>query len=167
MKRAARSGLIVVAAALGACALVAAATFPADRRSSIPTVHADSAAVAGTVNAFHRALSSGDSAAALAALAGDAVVLESGELETRAAYRSHHLAGDIAFAKAVRSERGPLNVTVEGNTAWTTATSTTQGAYNGRQINSAGAESMVLTRSKDVWRIRSIHWSSRTQRPAS
>lgn len=129
------------------------------------TMSADSAAAAKTVDDYHAALSSGDSARALTLLAPDAVILESGGMETRAEYRSHHLAGDIAFAKAVKSERSPLVVRVHGNTAWTSSTSVTQGTFNGRAINSSGAESMVLTKGPDGWRIRAIHWSSRTRRP--
>lgn len=129
------------------------------------TLPSDSAAAAKTVDDYHAALSSGDSARALALLAPDAVILESGAMETRAEYRSHHLAGDIAFAKAVKSERGPLVVRIDGSTAWTSSTSVTQGTFNGRAINSSGAESMVLTKGPDGWRIRAIHWSSRTRRP--
>ena len=128
--------------------------------ADIAPVRADSAAVSKVINGFHNALATADSVGAMAALAGDVTILESGDVETRADYRSHHLSGDISFAKAVKSERGPLSVTVDGNTAWTTATSTTQGEFSGRQINSLGAESMVLTRSNGVWKIRSIHWSS-------
>ena len=71
----------------------------------------------------------------------------------------------FAFAKAVASTRGSLKVAVDGNTAWTSSTSETRGNYNGRTINSVGAESMVLTRARGGWKIRSIHGSSRTKRP--
>ncbi len=125
----------------------------------------DSAAVARVVNSYHAALSAGDSAAALALLAPDVMILESGGVETRAEYRSHHLAGDIAFAKGVAGVRAPLRIHVAGDVAWTVGTSTTQGMYKSRTINSVGAESMVLSRTKDGWRIRSIHWSSRNRTP--
>jgi ketosteroid isomerase-like protein len=99
-------------------------------------------------------------------LAPDVVVLESGGIETRDEFRAHHLAADIAFAQAVKSERAPMRVTVRGDAAWATSTSTTAGEYRGRQINSAGAELMVLTRTSQGWRISAIHWSSRARRPA-
>ena len=127
-------------------------------------ISADSAAVAATVNAFHGSLSRSDSAGALALLAQDVMILESGDVETRAEYRSHHLAADIAFTTAVPSTSGPLKVFVEGSTAWTVRTSITQGDYKGRAINSSGVESMVLTRVGGKWLIRSIHWSSHTRR---
>jgi ketosteroid isomerase-like protein len=128
------------------------------------SIASDSSAVASVVMRYHDALAAGDSLAALALLADDAVILESGSVESRADYRSHHLPADIAFARAIRSQRGPVHVRVRGDVAWTFATSATQGDYNGRAINSAGAESMVLVRTPQGWRIASIHWSSRTRR---
>jgi ketosteroid isomerase-like protein len=121
----------------------------------------DSIAVAKVVSDFHHALSSGDSTGALRLLSGDAVILESGGVESRAEYRSHHLPADIEFAKAVASNRGPLQVSVKGNVAWTAATNMTKGKFKGKAVDSTGAESMILTRDTAGWRIRSIHWSSR------
>ena len=126
----------------------------------------DSAAVAGVVNGYHEAMSRGDSAAALALLTDDVVVLESGGVETRAEYRAHHLQADISFAMAVAGQRGPVSVKVRGDAAWAWSTSTSQGEFRGRQINSAGAELMVLTRTPSGWKISAIHWSSRARRPA-
>jgi ketosteroid isomerase-like protein len=120
--------------------------------------------VAQTVERYHRALAAADSGAALALLADDAVIQESGDEESRAQYRSHHLAADIEFARAVRSQRGPVRVRVRGDVAWATSTSTAQGEFRGRAVNSAGAEMMVLTRERGGWRIAAIHWSSRTRR---
>ena len=90
--------------------------------------------------------------------------LESGGIETREEYRSHHLPADIQFARAVPSQEGPLTVRVRGDVAWATSTSVTQGTYRDRQINSAGAELMVLTRTAGGWKIAAIHWSSRQRR---
>lgn len=143
--------------------------FQVARAATAPSVGAresmaDSAAVAALVLAFHAALANGDSVSAMSLLAADAVILESGGEETREEYRSHHLAGDMAFARAIQSSRGAVRVTIQGDVAWTTSTSTTVGTYRDRAINSAGAELMVLTRTPDGWRIRAIHWSSRARR---
>ena len=127
-------------------------------------VEGDSAAVVTAVTRYHDALVSGDSTAALALLADDAFILESGGAETRDEYRSHHLPADIAAARAVPTTRGPLRVRVHGDVAWVTSTSTTRGEYQGRAVNSAGAELMVLSRERDGWKIRAIHWSSRPRR---
>ena len=154
----------IAALALAAAAL-AAPSLAAQDHAAHHASAADSAAVAATVDRFHRALAAADSAGALALLSDDVEVLESGGAETRAEYRSHHLASDIAFARAVPSRRGPLRVHVAGDVAWTTSTSTTEGEFRGRAVNAVGAELMVLTRAPDGWRIAAIHWSSRNRRP--
>jgi ketosteroid isomerase-like protein len=128
------------------------------------TVASDSSAAASVVARFHEALAAGDSAKALAMLAPDVTILESGSAETLADYRAHHLAADIAFARAVPSVRGAASVTVTGDVAWVSSTSTTKGTFQGRAINSIGAELMVLARQGGTWRIRAIHWSSRATR---
>ena len=79
---------------------------------------ADQRAVAATVQSYHDALARGDSAGAMRLLAPDALILESGGLETRADYQGHHLPGDIAFAKAVPSQRAEPTVVVAGDVAW-------------------------------------------------
>ena len=121
-------------------------------------------AVVKVVHAFHDALAQGDSLGALALLADDVTILESGGLETRADYRGQHLPGDIAFARAVPSQRGEPVVTVVGDVAWIVSTSKTTGTYRDRPINSAGAELVVLSRGAAGWQIRAVHWSSRTIR---
>lgn len=125
---------------------------------------ADSAAVAAIVDQYHQALVSGDSAGASSLLAPTAVVLEGGGLETKAEYLSHHLPADIAFAQAVTRERGPMAVTVRGDAAWVVSTSRVKGEFRDREVDSRGAELMVLARTPDGWRITAIHWSSRPNR---
>ncbi len=126
--------------------------------------HSDSAAVAAAVNGFHSALVAGDSVQAIGLLDSAVVILESGDEERLAEYRAHHLAADIEFSRAVRSTASPVRVTVRGDVAWASSTSTTVGTFRGRAINSAGAELMVLTRSNGGWRIVAIHWSSHARR---
>ena len=125
----------------------------------------DSAMVVSVIERFHAALTAGDSIAAMGLLTMDAVILESGGVETRAEYQSHHLQGDINYAKSMKTTRGPIRVSVRGDVAWASSTSTTTGESRGRAVNSAGAELMVLTRTPAGWRISAIHWSSRAQRP--
>lgn len=125
----------------------------------------DSAAVITVVEGFHGALAAGDSTRALAFLADDVTILESGGVEDKDHYRSGHLAGDMRFAQALPRERGEIRVTVVGETAWAHSTHTTEGKMGDREINSQGAELVVLTRDRGTWKIRAIHWSSRTRRP--
>ena len=130
-----------------------------------PGSASDSSDVAALVRRFDALMAAGDSAGLLALLADDAVVLESGGLETRAEFRSHHLPADIGFARAVRSRQGPILVRVHGDVAWASSTSTVEGELRGRVINSVSAELMVFSREDGGWKIRAIHWSSRNRRP--
>ena len=141
----------------------ALASLPALAGPALAQANGDSAAVVTVVDGYHRALAEGDSSAVLALLADDAVIIESGSIESRQEYRSHHLPADIAFARAVKGTRSPVQVAVRGDVAWTTGTSTTRGSYRGKAVNSSGAELMVLTRAGDSWKISAIHWSSRNR----
>jgi ketosteroid isomerase-like protein len=142
----------------GALVLLTALAAPA-----LAQVPSDSMAVAAVVDRYHHALAAGDSGLALALLSPNAIIVESGDVESLLEYRSHHLPADIAFARAVKANRSAVHVIVRGDVAWTNATSTTQGMYRGKTVNSTGAESMVLTRSPDGWTISAIHWSSRNR----
>jgi ketosteroid isomerase-like protein len=126
---------------------------------------ADSAAVIATVERFHALLARADSAAAVRLLAPDLTVLESGDVESRSEYLAHHLGADMAFAKAVASDRKLVGFGQEGNVAWTTTATVSRGQFRDRKIDSRGAELIVLTRSGSGWIIRSIHWSSRRNAP--
>jgi ketosteroid isomerase-like protein len=125
----------------------------------------DSAQVVQVVREYGDALARGDSLAALRLLTPDAVVLESGRIETVAEYRAQHLPADIGFAAGVPSQRTVQRVHVRGDVAWVASTSASQGEFRGRAVSSAGAELMVLTRTEAGWRISAIHWSSRTRPP--
>jgi len=107
---------------------------------------ADSTAVAQTVRNFHEALATGDSNGVKQLLAPDVVILESGGLETREEYLSHHLTGDIQFAQAVTTRRNPHQITVSGDVAWASSTTETQGTFRRCLVKAVGAELMVLTR---------------------
>ena len=128
------------------------------------SVHAQSAegGVSAVVDAFHRALAEGDSVAALDLLAEDAVILEGGGVETKDEYRSGHLSGDMRYAAAVPAERGPMDVRSSGDVAWAWSTNVRQGRMGDREIDSRGAELVVLRREDGRWRITAIHWSSRS-----
>lgn len=117
--------------------------------------------ITAAVNGFHDALHRGDAKAAMELLAPDAVILESGSSQTREEYAREHLAEDIAFVKAIPGTRAKLSIKQEGNVAWTIAATQSAGIFAGREVNSAGVELMVLTKTEAGWRIRAIHWSSR------
>ena len=128
---------------------------------------ADSVSAVAAVEGLHAALARGDSAAVLELLAPDVIILESGDMERRDAYRGHHLPADIEFARAVPGTHTVVGVVVRGDVAWVSSTSVTQGKFKDRAINSAGAELIVLSRrdAKSPWQVRAIHWSSRRRAP--
>ena len=126
---------------------------------------ADMATVTAAVNAFHAGLKSGDRAAVMQLIADDALFFEAGGVETRAEYEKNHLPADIEFEKAVTSTRSPIRVVVNGSTAWASSTSEFVGTFNGRAVDSLGAELMVLSREPAGWRIRAVHWSGRARKP--
>jgi len=128
---------------------------------------ADSVSAVAAVEGLHAALARGDSAAMLELLAPDVIILESGDMERRDAYRGHHLPADIEFARAVPGTHTLVGVVVQGDVAWVSSTSVTQGKFKDRAINSAGAELIVLSRrdAKSPWQVRAIHWSSRRRAP--
>jgi hypothetical protein len=134
-----------------------------DLRSAVSP--SDSAAIVGTASRFHAALEAGDTATVKTLVAPDLQVLEGGEVENRAQYFAHHLAADIEFARAVRSVRTVVSYAREQNVAWLVSTSTASGNFKGRDINSIGAELMILSRTQAGWKVRAIHWSSARRQP--
>jgi ketosteroid isomerase-like protein len=125
------------------------------------TPASQNAEVGAALESFYGAMKSGDTAAAMARIAPDAVFIESGRLETRAEYEKNHLPADIAFEKQVTGQRGPLQVKVNGDTAWVIATTDFQGTFDGGPVDFISTQLAVLTRQDGAWLIRSVHWSSR------
>jgi ketosteroid isomerase-like protein len=136
---------------------------PAPSRS--PCRAADSAAVVRVASRFHEILSTGDTAGLSALLAPDLEVIEAGSVENRQEYLANHLAADIEFAQAVKEKRTSSSYTCEGVVAWLISTSTSTGKFAGRDINNTSGELMLLSRTRDGWRIRAIHWSSAKRQP--
>lgn len=148
--------------------LLATAAVAHDRPVSTGSVQAvnDAAAPAvAVVDAFHAALGSGDPEAVLSMLTEDVMVLEEGGAErSRDEYAGHHLRADMTFAAATTTEVTRRASWIEGNVAWVLTEGRTTGAFNSRPVDRLTAETMILHRDGDVWRIRHIHWSSRAPR---
>ncbi|GAA0870079.1 hypothetical protein GCM10009116_19150 [Brevundimonas basaltis] len=160
-----RSLCLLAVAALSLPAGAVAAHDPAPLSQVEGLVQAEAAEAAAVVDAFHAALKAGDTAAALALLVEDAMVLEEGGGErSRAEYASHHLGSDAAFAAAVEAMVLRRSGWADGDVAWITSEGRTTGTFNGRAVNRLTAETMVLKRGPDGWRIAHIHWSSRAPR---
>jgi len=121
----------------------------------------DRAGVTAVVDTFYGAMKKGDAAAVMKLVAADCVFLEGGKQETRAEYEAGHLPADIEFEREVNGKRGPLTITINGDTAWVVGMADYQGSFQGKPVNFESAQLMVLTRTGGQWQIRSVHWSSR------
>lgn len=118
------------------------------------------------VNGFHAALTRGDTAAALALMAEDVVVFESGGVEqNRTEYAAHHVEADAAFSAAVARKLVSREVGQAGNMAWVMSIEQVTGTYRDRPINSRSVETMILRQVDGQWRIAHIHWSSANNAP--
>lgn len=115
-----------------------------------------------TVEAFHGALVSGDKEKAVRLLAPEVAIYEAGFVErSRDEYASHHLGGDIEFAKS--STRKVLKQTerIDGKTAIVWEETETTGVARGKPVHVFGTGTVVLERKGDDWAIVHVHWSSR------
>ncbi len=134
---------------------------PRTPTSPNPGAPIDAATPVGTVMAFHAALASGDTDAALTHLAEDVMIFESGGVESsRAEYASHHLKADAAFSAAVPRSLVSRSQGEDGDAAWVMSVEIVAGTYRSRAVNSRSVETMLLRRVDGQWRIVHIHWSS-------
>lgn len=124
----------------------------------------DSAAVVTAVQQFHAALTAGDSARAVAMLSNDVVVLESGSIQTRAEYLSHHLGADMKASKGSKATRNVVHVRLVGEAAFVVSKTVSPPSGADNSTGSEMAELMVLARTASGWSIRAVHWSSRRRR---
>lgn len=70
----------------------------------------------------------------------------------------------MRFAQAVPRERGEVSVRIMGDVAWAWSTNVAEGQMGERDVNTQGAELMVLALVDGHWMIKAIHWSSRQRR---
>ncbi|TFB09821.1 nuclear transport factor 2 family protein [Candidatus Marinimicrobia bacterium MT.SAG.3] len=124
-------------------------------------VSKDVALIKAVVQYYHKALEAKDKETALKLLSDDVLIQESGHLETAEEYKSHHLMSDMEFSAAVSGKREVIEAVTEGNIGWVVSSSSMVGEFRGREINSIGAELIVLLKENGSWKIRAIHWSSR------
>ena len=114
---------------------------------------------------FHSALAAGDKAKALAMMAPDVAIYESGYVErSRAEYEGHHLAEDIAFAKTSTRKVLKQSERIDGNIALILEETETTGISHGKSVHAFGTGTAILEKKGDAWAITHIHWSSRKAR---
>ena len=141
--------------------LLASACLAMSAERSFGQPAAPDAAIASTVEAFHKALEAGEPDKVMSLLAPDALIIEAGHIQTRSDYQREHLTEDIAFARAVPvASRNLAALRQEGNVAWVTTISRVTGEFHKKFVDSTSAETVVLTKTSEGWRIRTIHWSS-------
>ncbi len=115
-----------------------------------------------TLAAFHDALTSGDKAKALSLLSPEIAIYESGYVErSRHEYASHHLSGDIEFAKNSTRKVLKQSERIDGNTAVVWEETETTGTSRGKPLHVFGTGTAVLEKNGDNWSIVHVHWSSR------
>ena len=127
---------------------------------------ADSLAVVSAVDSFHGALAAADSSRAVAVLADDVLIMESGAIQTKSDYLGGHLAADMKAGQGPKGERTVLKVTIVGDAAYIASKTVTPPTGAQGSTGSELAELMVLSKSAGVWKIRAVHWSSRRRRPS-
>ena len=134
---------------------------PTARAAQAATLPAAAREAAATVDAFHAALHRGDTRAAAALLADNALIFESGGAErSKAEYAGHHLPADAAFSQAVSSTVTRRAGNSDGTIAWIASEGRMSGTYKGKPLDEVTTETMVLRRVGDGWKIVHIHWSS-------
>lgn len=158
-----------IVAAVVAVAMLSPAAFAqrlAPNPAEIAGLHPSARDAAAVVDAFHAALGRGDSSAAAALLAQDALIFESGGVErSKAEYESHHLAADAAFSKAVPAVVLRRAGHAANGLAWVATESSMTGTYKDRAVDRLSTETMILRDVDRGWKIVHVHWSSQAAKP--
>ena len=148
-----------------ALSLPAMAHEPTAKTALPGNLSAPARGAAAVVDAFHAALPHGDTKAAAALLAADALIFESGEVErSKAKYAAHHLPADAAFAKVVPSTLVRRSGHSNGAMAWIASEGRLTGTYQGKPLDRSTTETMILRRAEQGWKIVHIHWSSHSMK---
>jgi ketosteroid isomerase-like protein len=145
-----------------ALVLLASPAAAEEWRADVP--EAARAAVA-TVDRFFAALSAGDIDRAAAELDPQVIILESGGAERSAAeYLGGHAKSDAEFLKTAKHLPGHRIARASGDLAWVASDNDMIIQQDGKPVTIASAETMVLRRTGDGWKIAHIHWSSRARK---
>ncbi|MDZ7715164.1 MAG: nuclear transport factor 2 family protein [Balneolaceae bacterium] len=114
------------------------------------------------IDNFRMAIINNNAEKASSLLTDDARILETGGIETKEEYLSHHFHSDGKFLSAMERELKTQKVTSSAKTAWISTVSKMSGTYNDQDISIDSAELAVLVKTKDGWKISAVHWSSRS-----
>jgi hypothetical protein len=118
-------------------------------------------APADIVDAFHEALRQGKREQALALLASDATMFETGYVELdREAYAKGHLSDDADFASVTDYKLIRRSVFQEAQTAWVLTQGSIQGIFGDQHVDLEQTETMLLRQVPAGWQIVHVHWSA-------
>lgn len=137
--------------AAAAFAAFASAAFAQEARTPIDAV-----------DAFHNALTRGNTAAALSLLARDLTVYEFGVVDpTLEQYAFAHLPFDMNLAAATQWKVETRRMGGGGDDWWVITTYRVTGAgLNNRPIDNMTLETVILRRTSGAFRIVHLHWST-------
>ena len=138
----------------------------AERATPAIQVPEDARAAVEAIDRFSAALQRGDLASAGAELDPNVLILEGGGAERSAReYLGGHAKGDAAFLKQAHVQLLRRRASVHGDLAWVTSESELHVSRDGKPATVLSAETMLVRRHEEGWRIVHIHWSSRTKAP--
>lgn len=116
-------------------------------------------------DALHAAIGAGDEAALRELLDPELTVYESGAVESSLEeYASHHMRADIMFMAQMQREVLSRDVVRDGSLSVVTTRSRLHGTFQGRDMNKASNETLVIRHGETGSRIVHIHWSSMDMR---
>ncbi len=112
------------------------------------------------VSRFHDALKSGNKHIVLELLADDVMIYEGGKVERSAAeYANHHMEADMKYLSVMQSKLIEHQVINNGNLAISSSRSQVKGEHKGVVVERISMETIVLKKSKGLWKIFRVHWS--------
>jgi ketosteroid isomerase-like protein len=129
---------------------------------NVASSHAYATEPKDVLASFITALEQGDKAKITEVLSPNFTVYESGYVErTRAEYESHHMNGDMQFAKTSTQKILKQTEKREGNLTVIWQETETKAKLKGQDVTILGATTVVLQKTAGKWVITHVHWSSR------
>lgn len=140
--------------------VITSTTVLAQNKSDSKEMSAEKKKPVQVLDNFRLAIINNDQAKASELLTDDARILESGNIESKEEYLSHHFHADGKFLSAMKRNLISQKVTLTENTAWVSNTRRMSGTYNERDLRLNSAELAVLVKTENGWKISALHWSS-------
>lgn len=140
--------------------VITSTTVLAQNKSDSKQMSAEKKKTVQVLDDFRLVIINNDQAKASELLTDDARILESGNIESKEEYLSHHFHADGKFLSAMKRNLISQKVKLTENTAWVSNTRRMSGTYNERDLSLNSAELAVLVKTENGWKISALHWSS-------